>query len=172
MSFRIRRYRWSDLEAVSALHRIGLAQVGLAPGDGVYYDHDLPHIHQIYLGDRGEFLVGLIEGRVIAMGGLRRVDEHTAEVCRMRVHPEHQRRGYGTRVLIRLEERAAELGYRRLQCDTTVNQIAAIALYRRHGWRETARREVGGLTVVYFEKELGPAPDGPGLATANEHEPA
>ena len=51
MTFRIRRYRWSDLEAVWALHRIGLAQVGLAPGDGVYYDHDLPRIHEIYLGD-------------------------------------------------------------------------------------------------------------------------
>lgn len=159
MTFRIRRYRWSDLEAVWALHRIGLAQVGLAPGDGVYYDHDLPRIHEIYLGDHGEFLVGLVEGRVMAMGGLRRVDDRVAELCRMRVHPEHQRRGYGTRILARLEERASELGYRHLRCDTTANQVAAIALYRRYGWLEVGREEVGGLTVVYFSKDLHPDPD-------------
>lgn len=159
MTFRIRRYRWSDLEAVAALHQIGLAQVGLAPGDGVYYDHDFPRIHEIYLDDHGEFLVGVLDGRVIAMGGLRRVTDREAEVCRMRVHPEHQRRGYGTRILARLEERAVELGYRRLRCDTTVNQIAAIALYRKHGWVETGRRPVGALTVVDFRKDLRPEAD-------------
>jgi len=169
MSFRIRRYRWSDLEAVTALHQIGLAQVGLAPGDGVYYDDDFPRIHEIYLDDHGEFLVGVLDGRVIAMGGLRRVTGQEAEVCRMRVHPEHQRRGYGERILLRLEERAAELGYRRLRCDTTVNQIAAMALYRKHGWVETGRRPVGGLTVVYFEKDLRPEAGDPGRTAMSEN---
>ena len=45
------------------------------------------------------------------------------------------------------------------RCDTTSNQVAAIALYRRHGWLETGRRRIGGLTVVYFEKELHPEAD-------------
>ncbi len=169
MSLRIRRYRWSDLEAVCALNRIGLAQVGLAPGDGVYYDHDLPRIHEIYLNGHGEFLVGLVDGRVVAMGGLRRVTEHEAELCRMRVHPEYQRRGYGTRILLRLEERAVKLGYRRLVCDTTSNQIAAMALYRRHGWLETGRRRIGALTVVYFEKELHPEADEHDLPAVREN---
>lgn len=169
MTFRIRRYRWSDLEAVMALHRIGLAQVGLAPGDGVYYDHDLPRIHEIYLRDHGEFLVGLIEGRVMAMGGLRRVDGQVAELCRMRVHPDHQRRGYGTRMLARLEERASELGYRRVRCDTTVNQVAAMALYRRYGWVELERKQVGGLTVVYFQKDLHPGPEDHEVPALSEH---
>lgn len=155
--FRIRRYRWSDLEAVGTLHHICLAQVGLAPGDGVYYDDDFPRIHEIYLAAGGEFLVGEIGGRVVAMGGLRRVDATTAEVCRLRVHPEFQRRGLGTRMLRALEARAVELGYRRLCGDTTLNQRAALVLYQRAGWRETGRKQVGHLTVVYGEKELYPA---------------
>ena len=48
------------------------------------------------------------------MGGLRRVDDQTAEMCRMRVHPEFQRRGFGAQMVVALEERAIELGYVRL----------------------------------------------------------
>jgi ribosomal protein S18 acetylase RimI-like enzyme len=155
--FRIRRYRWSDLDAVASLHHICLAQVGLVPGDGVYYDDDFPRIHEIYLTAGGEFLVGEVGGRVVAMGGLRRIDERTAEMCRLRVHPEFQRRGFGGRVLRALERRAAELGYHAVRGDTTLNQQAAILLYQREGWREISREVVGGLVVVYGEKELTPA---------------
>ncbi|GII03758.1 GNAT family N-acetyltransferase [Planobispora takensis] len=151
----IRRYRWSDLEAVWALHQICLAQVGLQPGDGVWYDDDFPRIHEVYLADRGEFLVGEIPGgRVVAMGGLRRIDDTTAEMCRMRVHPEFQRRGYGARMVSALEIRAIALGYSRLRGDTTLNQPAAIELYRKYGWHEVRREERGGCVVVYGEKDL------------------
>ncbi|MEU9831030.1 GNAT family N-acetyltransferase [Streptosporangium sp. NPDC048047] len=152
---RVRRYRWSDLESVWALHQICLAQVGLAPGDGVYYEDDFPRIHEIYLADRGEFLVGEVDGgRVVAMGGLRRIDDRTAEMCRIRVHPEFQRRGFGAGIVAELEARAIVLGYTRLRGDTTLNQPAAIELYRKYGWREISREERGGCVVIYGEKEL------------------
>ncbi|SDG31042.1 Ribosomal protein S18 acetylase RimI [Sinosporangium album] len=157
MSLTVRRYHSSDLPAVQVMHRLCLAQVGLAPGDGVYYDDDFPRIHQIYIADRGEFLVGESAGRVVAMGALRRIDEERAEICRMRVHPDFQRRRFGTEILRRLEERAVELGYRRIRVDTTLNQAAALALYRKFGWVETGRELVGGLIVVYGEKVIGPA---------------
>ncbi|GII91661.1 GNAT family N-acetyltransferase [Sinosporangium siamense] len=163
MSLKIRRYRPSDLQSVRTLHRLCLAQVGLAPGDGVYYDDDFPRIHEVYLADRGEFLIGESEGRTIAMGGLRRIDDDNAEICRMRVHPDFQRRSYGALILRRLEERAAELGYRLVRGDTTLNQSAAMALYRKFGWHETARELVGDLVVIYGEKTLTPA------AGAGEH---
>ncbi|MEV8632633.1 GNAT family N-acetyltransferase [Streptosporangium sp. NPDC051023] len=151
---RIRRYRRSDLESVRALHRICLAQVGLAPGDGVYYEDDFPRIGEIYIAAKGEFLVGDLScGRVVAMGGLRRVDSGTAEMCRMRVHPDFQRRGLGDRMVAELERRAIELGYHRLCADTTLNQLAAIELYRKYGWRETRREERGEHVVIYIEKD-------------------
>lgn len=158
MKLRIRRYRWSDLDTILTLHQICLAEVGLVPGDGVYYDDDFPRIQEIYLACGGDFLVGEADRKVVAMGGLKPVDSASAELCRLRVHPDYQRRGFGSAMLAALEERAAELGFERLRGDTTLNQGAALALYERHGWREIGRERVGGLTVVYGEKRLMPAP--------------
>ncbi|MEU0570615.1 GNAT family N-acetyltransferase [Nonomuraea sp. NPDC005983] len=157
MKLKIRRYRWSDLDTILTLHQICLAEVGLAPGDGVYYDDDFPRIQELYLACGGDFLVGEVDSRVMAMGGLRPIDTETAEVCRLRVHPAHQRRGYGSAMLLALERRAVELGFHNVRGDTTLNQGAALLLYQRHGWREISRQQVGGLTVVYGEKRLTPA---------------
>ncbi|WP_049568137.1 GNAT family N-acetyltransferase [Nonomuraea sp. SBT364] len=157
MNLRIRRYRWSDLDTILTLHQICLAEVGLTPGDGVYYDDDFPRIQELYLACGGDFLVGETGSRVVAMGGLKPVDTETAEVCRLRVHPAHQRCGFGAAMLSALEARAVELGFRCLRGDTTLNQGAALALYARQGWRETSRRQIGPLTVVYGEKRLVPA---------------
>ena len=41
--------------------------------------------------------------RIVAMGALRPLDGRTAELKRMRVLPEYQRRGYGQRILDSLE---------------------------------------------------------------------
>ncbi|PRX96228.1 GNAT family N-acetyltransferase [Allonocardiopsis opalescens] len=159
----IRRYRPGDAAAVLDLHRTALRAVGLRPGDGVYYDHDLVGggVDAVYLRADGEFLVGECQGRIVAMVGLRRVDADTAEVVRLRVHPAWQRRGLGRRMLRAVERRAAELGYRTLRGDTTLVQSAALRLYLASGWRETARRRVGELTVVEGEKRLRPRPPGP-----------
>lgn len=151
---RLRRYRWSDRDAVWELHRTCLAQVGIIAGDGVYYEDDMPCITEIYLADRGEFLVGEVDGRIMAMGALRRVDDETAEVCRLRVHPDFQRRGFATRVLEALEEAASRLGYTWLRGDTTLAQGAALELYRKFGWQEVRREQQGGLVVVYGEKPV------------------
>ncbi|MEV3982201.1 GNAT family N-acetyltransferase [Nonomuraea sp. NPDC049758] len=158
MTLKIRRYRWSDLDTILALHRICLAEVGLQPGDGVYYDDDFPRIQEIYLACGGDFIVGEAGSRVVAMGGLKPVDRETAEVCRLRVHPEFQRRGYGGVMLSALEDRALELGFSSLRGDTTLNQGAALALYARQGWRELSRCQVGDLVVVYGEKRLARTP--------------
>ncbi|MFC4123190.1 GNAT family N-acetyltransferase [Nonomuraea zeae] len=156
MKLKIRRYRWSDLDTILALHQVCLAEVGLVPGDGVYYDDDFPRIQEIYLACGGDFLVGTVGSRVVAMGGLKPVDTGTAEICRLRVHPEFQRRGFGAAMLVALERRAVELGFHCVRGDTTLNQEAALALYERQGWRELSRQQVGDLIVVYGEKRLIP----------------
>lgn len=72
----------------------------------------------------------------------------------MRVAPDVQRRGFGRRVLEHLEIRATELGYTHLHLDTTAQQLAAQALYRSHGYRETAREQRGRFELIFFEKSL------------------
>jgi GNAT superfamily N-acetyltransferase len=170
----IRRYRPADHATVLALHREGLAQTGLRPGDGVYYEQDLFLMEEIYFSGGGEFLVGERDGDLVAMGGLRPAelvptgperaagdwtpaevtDTGTGELVRLRVRQDLQRRGYGAALEKALESRAAELGYRRLVCDTTEGQIAAIALYHRFGWSETHRETLGAIVNIYFVKIL------------------
>ncbi|MEO3824612.1 GNAT family N-acetyltransferase [Actinomadura sp. B10D3] len=170
---RLRRYSAPDHGTVLALHRAGLAQVGLRPGDGVYYDHDFFRMEDIYLRNDGEFLVGELDDRIVAMGGLRRADLipggharayggyapgtpalDAVEMVRLRVLPAVQRRGYGAALVQALEERAAEYGYRVLRADTTELQGPALALYRRFGWTETRRETIGGIVNIYLEKRL------------------
>ncbi|WP_344952666.1 GNAT family N-acetyltransferase [Actinomadura miaoliensis] len=178
LRLRLRRYRGTDHATVLALHREGLAQVGLRPGDGVYYDHDFFRMEEIYLRDGGEFLVGELDGEIVAMGGLRRADlvpdgharasgvglpptaatrgaaQGAAEMVRLRVRPDVQRCGYGSAVVRALEQRAAEYGYRLLRADTTELQDPALRLYRRFGWTETRREVIGGIVNIYLEKRL------------------
>ncbi len=151
---RIRRYTSEDHTAVYSLHRECLAQVGVHPGDGVYYDDDFARVEEIYLRAGGEFLVGEVAGEIVAIGGLRRTGDLAGEMVRLRVHPAWQGRGYGAAVVTVLEARAVELGYRILCADTTVKQPVAIELYRSSGWRETGREVTGTTVTVYFEKVL------------------
>jgi GNAT superfamily N-acetyltransferase len=90
------------------------------------------------------------------MVGLRPVDRETAEVVRLRVDPRMQRHGFGGAMLLALEARATELGYRVLRGDTTALQRSALELYRRFGWRETSREVICGIVNIYGEKPLPP----------------
>jgi len=38
--------------------------------------------------------MGLVLGRIVAMGAFRRTDSHRAEIKRMKVHPDFQQRGF------------------------------------------------------------------------------
>jgi ribosomal protein S18 acetylase RimI-like enzyme len=135
------------------LHNLALNQVGAHAGNGPW-DDDLHNIDEVYLKSGGEFLVGCLAGRVVAMGALKRTGERRAQITRMRVHPECQRRGFGQAILSLLEERARELGYHQLHLDTTVQQTAAQELYLKNGYRQTGRTRYGRFEVLLFEKEL------------------
>ena len=150
---RLRRYREEDREAVLELHNLALEQAGAHLGNGPW-DDDLAAIATTYLESGGEFLVGVEDARIVAMGALRPRDARRAEVRRMRVHPAVQRSGFGRRLLHRLEQRAAELGYRTLVLDTTVQQQAAQALYRSEGYKETGRGREGPFELILFEKRI------------------
>ncbi|MEA2196540.1 MAG: hypothetical protein QOJ25_591 [Solirubrobacteraceae bacterium] len=149
----LRRFDDADAEAVRQLHDVALADAGAHVVSGPW-DDDLRSIRSAYLQDGGEFLVGWLDGRLVAMGALRHVTAAAAEIKRMRVHPRFQRRGFGSTVLARLEDRARQLGYSKLRLDTTVMQVAAQALYAREGYTEVGRGQLAGVEVVYYEKRL------------------
>ena len=149
----IRRYRNGDQDDVWALHHDAIERVeALDAGDDFYADlHD---ITRAYLEPGGEFLVGLLAGRIVAMGGFARTSDGEAEVKRMRVHSSYQRRGFGRVILEVLEDRASQSSVKTLRLETTVHQKAAIALYRKNGYTETGRGKTLGFDVIRYEKRL------------------
>ena len=151
----IRQYLPGDKNAVWTLHNEALAETGAQPGNGPW-DDDLHDIDGHYLSPGGSFLVGLVDGKIVAMGALKRIDEAAGEIKRMRVAPRHQRRGYGEAVLLALENLAQRLGLSQLKLETTDVQLAAQQLYKKNGYRETGRGRMNKFNVVYFEKSLAP----------------
>ena len=141
----LREYEGSDVDSVWNLHVDGLNQTGTF----VYkpeLDNDLKDIKGIYLDGSGAFLVALYGSRIVGMGALRKVDDRSAEVKRMRVQIDHQRKGIGTQILDSLIGRANELGYKRLVLDTSLNQTAAQSLYEKRGFGQYRRK---GNTLYY-----------------------
>lgn len=151
--FVIRRYRPADHDVVWQIHNLALHQVDAHGGNGPW-DDDLHAIEETYLASGGEFLVGEWQGRVVAMGALKRLSTHEAEITRMRVHPDHQRRGHGRAILSALEARASELGHARLRLETTARQIGAQRLYVSHGYRRVAVRTWERFEVWVYEKRM------------------
>ena len=152
----IRRYRDEDHDAVWVLQHMAEGtltadEVPPARADDPDYG-DFHRIDAVYLRPRGEFLVGIHEGQIVAIGALQQTSPERAEVKRMRVHRDHQRRGYGRAILAALETRAVELGYTTLHLDTTVDRLPAQRLYLDAGYREVGRSADG---LVYYEKQIG-----------------
>ena len=152
----IRRHEESDHDQVWRLHNDALKSTGADYDAGPWAD-DLNRIREVYFSN-GEFLVGEDDGRIVAMGAIRRRTPDCAEVKRMRVHPEHQRKGFGKQILDALEHRAIELGYSRLGLDTAVQLVPAQQLYLHNGFQETGRGRLGGFEVIYYEKAIGSRP--------------
>lgn len=149
----VRRYQPNGYKFVWALHRIALQQVGADLGDGPW-DNDLRDIENHYLRNNGEFLVGLVLGRIVAMGAFRRTDSHRAEIKRMRVHPDFQQRGFGQIILEALEARARTLGYTVLHLDTSTQQLSAQNFYQKNGFIKSGQVVLYGVDSILYEKNL------------------
>lgn len=155
--FELRSFRVGDEEAVWRLHDLALGDAGVHGGRGPWED-DLRDIPGAYLDSGGDFVVAFADGELVGMGALARISDEEAEIRRMRVHPDFQRRGLGRRILGLLEGRARELGVGTVRLDTTEEQTAARRLYESAGYRETGRRHGTRFVFVDFEKCLATEP--------------
>jgi GNAT superfamily N-acetyltransferase len=90
----------------------------------------------------------------VACGGLRRLDDRTAEVKRMYVRPAHRRQGHARRLLAELERAAKELGYARVRLDTGPLQPEAAALYASAGYHAIDAYTEMPPHSLFFEKRL------------------
>jgi hypothetical protein len=92
---KIRRYQAEDNKTVKELHYAGISQmVELIPpeerlmpppDDEHFIDSDLDDIEGAYINNRGDFLVGLEDSEIMAIGAIRKATETSGELKRLRV---------------------------------------------------------------------------------------
>jgi GNAT superfamily N-acetyltransferase len=147
------RYDPKHQEAMLALHRSAIE--GFELGMTQQQDEaDLMAIEEAYLLPGGEFLLGLMGERLIAMGGFKRKSKDSAELRRMRIARELQGQGYGSLLLHELEHRAFQAGIRTLCLDTALRRPLTLKFYRKHGYQETGRSFYGAVETAQFAKTL------------------
>jgi GNAT superfamily N-acetyltransferase len=152
----IRAYETRDADTVWALHREGVAQ-GRSDRpieDYRSYESDLADIEKSYLCDGSCFWVVEIDGQLVGMAGIQRIDRQTARLRRMRVTEAWRRRGIASRLLTTAEEFCRSSGYKRLILDTMAQQTAAQRLYENSGFVRTGDRMLGPFPVIDYVKEL------------------
>jgi N-acetylglutamate synthase-like GNAT family acetyltransferase len=102
-----------------------------------------------------EFYVAEEDGAVVGFGALGLEQK---EIEAVYVSPEVVRRGVGSAILRRLEERARELGIKSLKMDASLN---AVPFYKSAGYesqKQTTHRLASGVEIgcVLMTKELSP----------------
>jgi GNAT superfamily N-acetyltransferase len=103
----------------------------------------------------GACLVGFDDdGQAVSVGGVKRLDDQTAEIKRMYVLPEARGRGAARALLGALEEAARDLGYTRVRLDTGRDQHHARALYESAGYREIPDYNGNPYATYWGEREL------------------
>lgn len=82
----------------------------------------------------GLFLIGLLDGDPVAIGGWRHVRPGVAEIKRMYVAKRARGQGLSRRMLAELESTLAARGFERVILMTATAQPEAIALYESSGY--------------------------------------
>ena len=94
------------------------------------------------------------DGTAIGCGGVKLLDAKTAEIKRMWLAPAARGRGLGRALLVALEQAARDLGATEGRLDTNATLESALALYRRHGWREVGAYNDNAYATHWFAKSL------------------
>ncbi len=107
-----------------------------------------------YNPPRGRFFLAMSGDDVLGCGGLVWIGGTVAEIKRMWVDPSARGRGLASRLLAYLEQTAATSGRPTLRLDTNPVLTEAIAMYRKHGYRDIERYNDNPYAGLWFEKVL------------------
>ena len=94
------------------------------------------------------------DGRDLAGGGFKRLEDGVCEIKRMFVIPQARSRGLARRLLEEIEAAARDAGYATARLDTGAEQPHAEALYRSAGYREIGNYNDNHLAAYWGEKQL------------------
>lgn len=120
------------------------------------FEHELATLPGDYAPPAGALLLALTEqGEPMACVALRPLGGGNAEMKRLYVRPAYRGLGLGELLVLEVVAHAEESRYLALRLDTTPEMQAAIALYRRMGFREIPPYRPNPVPgALYFELPL------------------
>lgn len=102
----------------------------------------------------GAWVVAYLGAEAVGCGGIKRLDDATAELKRIYLGEHARGMGLGRRLLEQLEAHARELGYERLRLDTGDLQPEALGLFRSSGYAEIPDYNGNTWATYWMEKRL------------------
>ena len=116
-------------------------------------DSDFDDIEGIYLS-HGDFIIGLENGEIVAMGAFKQRTPECAEFKRLRIRPDRQRKGYGELIMKKLAQLAVEMGYTEGFLDTVASNYRAQRLFEKLGWLRSGGGNMGPFELFYYTRKL------------------
>lgn len=138
----VRRFQLGEAMLLRTVRREALSDSPNAFGSSLVEEWDMPDERlEAWIGD--DLMVGAFEGRVpVAMAGLVRLKRHKvshrAELFGFYVRPAWRGTGTADRVMQTVFEQC-DRGIRQIELNVVAGNPAALAFYRRHGFREIGR---------------------------------
>ncbi len=152
---KIRRYQPQDNKVIRELNIAARAQMMIPDATLIIpnLDADFDNIEEVYLR-HGDFIVGLEDGEIVAVGAFKRRTATCAEFKRLRIRPDCQRKGYGEAIMRELMKRAAEMGYIEGFLDTLTTNIAAQRLFEKLGFIKSGSDKIGPYDIFQYARKL------------------
>jgi GNAT superfamily N-acetyltransferase len=102
----------------------------------------------------GVWIVVYLDNQPVGCGGVKRLDETSAELKRIYLAAAARGHGLGRRLMQQLEQHARILGYERLRLDTGDRQPEALGLFRSAGYEQIPDYNGNTWATYWMEKRL------------------
>ena len=93
-------------------------------------------------------------GEVVGTIGVQHHDAGVGEIRRLRVAPDHRRRGIGSALVEQALRFCQAQHYLKITLDTFVEREPAVRLFEKFGFRHDRTRNLGGRDLMYFYLDL------------------
>lgn len=113
---------------------------------------DLEDIASAFIN--GCFLVGEIDGEIVATGGYKPYNDKTIKIERVSAHTKFRRLGLASQLFESLLLEAKKTGYKRVVLETTSDWNQAILFWLKNGFRITHVEDIGAWSETWFEREI------------------
>lgn len=142
------------LNEVKAMWHMYIAEIGIDLGFQDF-ETELATLPGKYDLPFGRLYVALANNQVVGCVALRKIDEKTAEVKRLYIHPSYRNQKIATILVEKIIDEARLIGYHHLVLDTLENMLAARRLYESFGFKQIYPYYDSPLTnAIYYQLDL------------------